>query len=224
MEFENRREAGRELAGRLGYLRGRHPIVLGLPRGGVVVARQIADALGAPLDVLLVRKIGAPGRPELAIGAVGEGGVLVTNADILRRLRLTAEEVDEAARRELAELDRRALVLRRGRAPLPVTGRTVVLADDGIATGASVKAALRVLRARGASRIVLAVPVAPADVLEELSHSTDHTVCPNPRVWMRAVGNWYRDFSEVSDADVVALLPDPADDVPEQVTGRSRDR
>ncbi|MBK1782784.1 phosphoribosyltransferase [Prauserella cavernicola] len=223
MEFENRREAGRELARRLAPLADRHPIVLGLPRGGVVVAREIADALGAPLDVLLVRKVGAPGRQELAIGAVGEGGVVVTNADILRRLRLSPRKVDEAVSRALTELDLRAAVLRRGRAPLPVSGKTVVLVDDGIATGASVRAALRVLRARGASRIVLAVPVAPADVLEELSHDTDHTICPNPRVWMRAVGNWYRDFSEVSERDVLALLDERAD-APEQFSGRSGDR
>ncbi|MFD2395950.1 phosphoribosyltransferase [Prauserella oleivorans] len=164
-------------------------------RGGVVVAREVADALGGDLDVVLVRKLGAPDRPELAIGAVGEGGVVVTNADMIRRLRLTDEEVEEAARREFAEIDRLDTLLRRGRPPLPLKGRAVVVVDDGIATGATTRAALRVVRTHDARWLALAVPVAPADILEELSHSTDHTVCPNPRVWMRAVGLWYRDFS-----------------------------
>ncbi|MFC4003532.1 phosphoribosyltransferase [Prauserella oleivorans] len=209
MEFANRREAGRELAGRLEYLHGHRPVVLGLPRGGVVVAREVADALGGDLDVVLVRKLGAPDRPELAIGAVGEGGVVVTNADMIRRLRLTDEEVEEAARREFAEIDRLDTLLRRGRPPLPLKGRAVVVVDDGIATGATTRAALRVVRTHDARWLALAVPVAPADILEELSHSTDHTVCPNPRVWMRAVGLWYRDFSPVSDAEVAGLLHAP---------------
>ncbi|MEU6641507.1 phosphoribosyltransferase family protein [Saccharomonospora sp. NPDC046836] len=217
MEFENRRAAGRELAQRLGNLRAYQPLVLGLPRGGVIVAKEIADALDAPLDVLLVRKMGAPGRPELAIGAVGEGGVLVTNDDLVQQLRLSSADIDAAANRERVRLDQLGTQLRQGTPALAVAGRTVVLADDGIATGATVRAALQVLRARGASRIVLAVPVAPADVLEELSRETDRTVCPNPRVWMRAVGNWYRDFAEVSDAEVIALLHDQRR--PQQVTG-----
>lgn len=206
MEFVNRRQAGHELAARLEYLRGHRPVVLGLPRGGVVVAREVADALGGELDVVLVRKIGAPDRPELAIGAVGEGGVVVTNTDMIRRLRLTSEEVEEAARREFSEIDRLDALLRRGRPPLPLRGRAVVVVDDGIATGATTRAALRVVRTHDARWLALAVPVAPADILEELSHRTDHTVCPNPRVWMRAVGLWYRDFSPVTDADVADLL------------------
>ncbi|ASR35936.1 hypothetical protein BAY61_14015 [Prauserella marina] len=219
MQFENRADAGRELAGRLGYLSAHHPIVLGLPRGGAVVARQVADGLGCALDVLLVQRVRAPERPELAVGAVGEGGVLVTNADLLREYRLSRQDMDLAVRTALAELDRRTELYRGDLPPLSVAGRTVVLVDDAIATGATVRAALRVLRGRQAGRVVLAVPVAPADVLEELAHNADHTVCPNPRVWMRAVGHWYRDFSPVSDEDVLPLLgrprsvPSPAPDL-----------
>ncbi|PXY22269.1 phosphoribosyltransferase [Prauserella muralis] len=219
MRFDDRADAGRELGERLRFLRERHPIVLGLPRGGVVVAREVADALGAPLDALLVRKIGAPRQPELAVGAVGEGGVLVTNTGLQQRLGLSHEDVEAAARHEFAELDRRAARYRRGRPALAVTGRTVVLVDDGVATGATVRAALRVLRARGAGRVVLAVPVAPADVLEELAASADHTVCPNPRVWMRAVGHAYRDFPEVTDAQVIALLDEEAGVTPHRGEG-----
>ncbi|MEU3269813.1 phosphoribosyltransferase family protein [Saccharomonospora sp. NPDC006951] len=206
MQFENRADAGRELADRLGYLSGRHPIVLGLPRGGAVVARQVADGLGAAMDVLLVHRVSAPERPELVVGAVGEGGVLVTNADLLSQYRLSRQDMDIAVRTALTELDRRTTLYRRGLPPLEVAGRTVVLVDDAIATGATVRAALRVLHGREAGRVVLAVPVAPADVLEELAHNADHTVCPNPRVWMRAVGHWYRDFPPVSDEDVLPLL------------------
>lgn len=210
MRFDDRADAGRELGERLRFLREWHPIVLGLPRGGVVVAREVADALGAPLDALLVRKIGAPGQAELALAAVGEGGVLVTNTGLLERLGASRADVQTAARRAFAELDRRAARYRHGRPPLAVTGRTVILVDDGVATGATMRAALRVLRARGAGRVVLAVPVAPADVLEELAASADHTVCPNPRVWMRAVGHAYRDFPQVTDAEVIALLDEEA--------------
>lgn len=211
MQFQDRTEAGRELATRLRHLGARKPVILGLPRGGVVVAREIAGVLGAPLDVLLVRKIGAPGRPELAIGAVGEGGLLVANPDILRTVRLRREDVERAAHGEHGELDRRAEAYRRGREPLPVAGRTIILVDDGIATGATMKAALHVLRAREAGSIIVAVPVSPAEVIEDLSHLADYTVCPNRRVWMRAVGYWYRDFSEVTDAEVIAVLDEEAE-------------
>ncbi|KMS78896.1 phosphoribosyltransferase [Prauserella rugosa] len=206
MEFADRRDAGRELAARLRYLDGQRPLVLGLPRGGVVVAREVADTIGGDLDIIPVRKLGVPRDPELALGAIAEGGTVVTNPDVMRQRRLGPADVDEAAARAFPELERTAALLRRNRPPATLRDRSVVVVDDGVATGATTRAALRSVATRGARWLTLAVPVAPADVLEELASSTDHTVCPNPRVWMRAVGNWYRDFRPVTDEEVVALL------------------
>ncbi|OLT43102.1 hypothetical protein BJF85_03275 [Saccharomonospora sp. CUA-673] len=206
MEFADRRAAGRELAARLRYLDGQRPLVLGLPRGGVVVAKEIADAIGGELDIIPVRKLGVPGDPELALGAIAEGGTVVTNPDVLRQRGLGPADVDEAAAHAFAELERTAATLRRHRPPATLRDRAVVVVDDGVATGATTRAALRSVASRGARWLTLAVPVAPAEVLEELASATDHTVCPNPRVWMRAVGNWYRDFRPVTDEEVIALL------------------
>jgi putative phosphoribosyl transferase len=206
MLFRNRRAAGRELATRLSELAAGEPIVLGLPRGGVVVADEIATALGAPLDVLLVRKIGMPGRRELAIGAIGEGEVVVHNDDVLRQMEIGPRQLGRATEREAARLARQVAAYRRGRHPLDVTGRTVLLTDDGIATGATVRAAIRILRARRAGAIVLAVPVAPKETLAGLSAAVDYTVCPTQPVWMRSVSNWYAEFDQVSQAEVLALL------------------
>ncbi|WIY00502.1 phosphoribosyltransferase family protein [Amycolatopsis mongoliensis] len=211
MRFRNRREAGRILAARLRYLRGHEPVVLGLPRGGVVVAREVADALYAPLDALLVHKIRAPGRPELAIGAVAEPDVVVSNPAIIRTLKLTPAAFSRAARSAKVELARRAALYHPGHPPLPVAGQTVVLADDGIATGATVRAAIRVLRARQARRIILAVPVAPFEVLRALSPAVDQIACALPLKRMNSVGAWYSDFDEVEDSEVLRLLmPEPA--------------
>lgn len=206
MEFADRRDAGRELAGRLDHLAGQRPLILGLPRGGVVVAGPVAEALGGELDIVGVRKLGVPGDPELALGAIAEGGTIVANPDVLRQRRLGKADVERAAAEAFPELDATVDRLRRGRPPTSLEGRCVVVVDDGIATGATTRAALHSVAARGARLLVLAVPVAPADVLEELSSAADRTVCPNPRVWMRAVGNWYRDFRPVSDGEVLALL------------------
>lgn len=206
MEFADRRDAGRELAGRLDHLAGQRPLILGLPRGGVVVAGPVAEALGGELDIVGVRKLGVPGDPELALGAIAEGGTIVANHDVLRQRRLGKADVERAAAEAFPELDATVDRLRRGRPPTSLEGRCVVVVDDGIATGATTRAALHSVAARGARLLVLAVPVAPADVLEELSSAADRTVCPNPRVWMRAVGNWYRDFRPVSDGEVLALL------------------
>ncbi|MFD5246110.1 phosphoribosyltransferase [Amycolatopsis sp. NPDC058340] len=208
MRFRDRREAGRALAMRLRYLRGHQVIVLGLPRGGVVIAKEIADVLGAPLDILLVRKIGVPGRPELAMGALGEGDVLVTNHDVVRAGEITRTEVVAAAGAQRAELARRSALYRRGRPPLPVAGQTVVLADDGVATGSTVSAAIRVLRARQVGKIILAVPVGPEHVIDQLGRDVDQVVCLSAPRRFRSVGHSYDAFPQLADADVLALLDD----------------
>lgn len=206
MEFTDRLHAGRELAARLHHPAGGRPLVLGLPRGGVVVAGPVADALGGELDIIGVRKLGVPGEPELALGAIAEGGTIVANPGVLRHRRLGRDDVDRAAAEAFPELDRAVARWRRGRPPVPLEGRCVIVVDDGIATGATTRAALHSVASRRPHMVTLAVPVAPADVLEELSSSADRTVCPNPRIWMRAVGNWYRDFRPSSDEEVMALL------------------
>jgi predicted phosphoribosyltransferase len=201
--FADRHDAGRRLAAALGHLAQEDPVVVGLPRGGVVVAAEVADALGAPLDVIVVRKLGAPGRPEFAIGALGEGGVRVltplaaeVSPDVLERI-VAAEE---------AELDRRAAVYRAGRDPVPLTGRTVVIVDDGVATGATAGAACRVAKALGARRIVLAVPVAPRGWERTIGDAADEYVAVETPRAMWAVGRFYDDFGQTSDDEVVAAL------------------
>lgn len=206
MRYLDRREAGLELAGKLRYLRGHHALVLGLPRGGVVVAREVANALEAPLDVLLVRKFGAPGRPDPAVGAVSEGGVVVTDHEVVRRLGLTQAEITQAANRERAELTRLRAKYHGVHHVHPVTGQLVVLVDDGVATGSTAHAAIRVLRARGAGHLVLAVPVGSIATLDELARSVDRVVCPHPLRWMHAIGNSYNDFTLVEDDEVLKLL------------------
>jgi len=205
MRFRDRADAGRVLAARLAHLRDAKPVVVGLPRGGVPVAAEVARALGAELDVVLVRKIGAPHREELAVGAVGEDGVTVRNDAVLADLGLRWSDVAAQVTREREEIRRRAAILRPGPRP-DLTGRTVVLVDDGIATGATVVAALRILRQFGASRIVLAVPVAPPDSLHALAPLADEIVCPATPRHFSAVGQWYEDFTQVPDDDVRELL------------------
>jgi putative phosphoribosyl transferase len=206
MRFHDRRAAGRRLAEELTELRADDPVVLGLPRGGVPVAAEIAHVLGVPLDIVLVRKIGAPDRPELAVGAVGEDGVTVRNEAVLAELGLTWEDLAKQVERERAEIERRAIALRPDRPRPNLRDRTVVLVDDGIATGATVVAAVRVLRRLGAGRIVLAVPVAPADSLPRLREVADDVVCGLAPNRFLAVGQWYEDFAQVPDRQVRALL------------------
>jgi predicted phosphoribosyltransferase len=185
---------------------GRRVVVLGLPRGGVVVAHEVAATLGTALDVIGVRKLGAPQQPELAVGAIGEGGVEIVDQQLVDAIGLSAEAVAAIAAREREVLERRAARYRAGRAPVAIEGRTPVVVDDGIATGATMQAALSVVRAKGAARIIAAVPVAPPSAADELSGFADDVVAllqPSPFV---AVGAWYRDFSAVSDDDVVRLL------------------
>ncbi len=205
MRFRDRAHAGRALAARLKHLRASNPVVVGLPRGGVPVAAEVAAALGAQLDVVLVRKIGAPEREELAVGAIGEDGVTVRNDAVLRELGLSWDDLADQVERERAEVRRRADLLRTGSRP-ELRGRTVILVDDGIATGATVVAALRVLRDLGVTHIVLAVPVAPPDSLAALAPLADEVVCPSTPRRFAAVGQWYDDFTQVPDERVRELL------------------
>jgi putative phosphoribosyl transferase len=204
--FIDRWDAGRRLASELRGLAAAHPVVLGLPRGGVPVAYEVATALRAPLDVVVVRKLGVPFQPELAMGAVGEDRVRVLNYDVIRNAGVTPDELATVERQARFEVERRARSLRRGADPLSIRHRTVILVDDGIATGATTRAAIQVARARGASRVVLAVPVAPIEALTWARDVADDVVCletPDP---FFAVGAWYRDFRPVSDDEVVELI------------------
>jgi putative phosphoribosyl transferase len=204
--FRNRREAGRDLAARLENLRDENPIVLALPRGGVPVAAEVAAALGAPLDVIVVRKLGLPGRPEFAFGALGEGGVRLIDPSIIARAGLSDDDVADVVNAEQEELDRR-LQGYRGTVPSTVLrGRTVIIVDDGLATGATATAAVHVARARGAARIVLAAPVASPRTVEALSRVADAVVVVSAPEGFVAVGQWYDDFTQTCDAEVAALL------------------
>ncbi|MDX3325000.1 phosphoribosyltransferase family protein [Streptomyces sp. ME02-6979-3A] len=206
MLFTDRTDAGRQLAEALRHLERRDPVVLGLPRGGVPVAYEVARALGAPLDVIVVRKLGVPYRPELGFGAIGEGGARVISDEIVRHAGVREKDLEAVERAEEAELLRRAQTYREGRPRLPLEGRTVVVVDDGVATGATARAACQVVRAQGASHVVLAVPVASPDVAARLREDVDEVVCLSTPHFFSAVGEWYRDFSQTSDEEVVSLL------------------
>lgn len=206
--FRNRREAGERLAGRVAHLKGRHPLVLALPRGGVPVAYAIAEALGAPLDLLLVRKLGAPQNPEYGIGAVADGAEpqLVLNAAMIREARVSPEYLQLELTRQLLELHRRRVIYCGDRPPPAVEGRCIILVDDGVATGGTVEAALKALGQAKAGYMALAVPVAPADALAMLRPACDEIICletPEPFI---AVGLHYGDFAQVSDEQVRALM------------------
>lgn len=204
------------------HLRDADPVVVGLPRGGVPVAYVVARALGAPLDVIVVRKLGVPSQPELGMGAVAEGGVRVVNEPVVRQARVSPEELAAVAARECAELERRARRFRGNRPRVPLAGRLVIVVDDGLATGSTAAAACRVLRADGATRVVLAVPVAVQETVARLRREADEVVClETPRRFL-AVGAHYADFSQTSDEHVSALLDDasrPVTDPPACDTG-----
>jgi len=204
--FRDRADAGRRLAERLLHLRAERPVVLGLPRGGVTVAAEVADALGAPLDVALVRKLGVPYQPELAVGAIGEGGVRVVNDEVRRAAAVGEADLALVEARQRTELERQARTFRPGRAPADIAGRTVIVVDDGIATGSTARAACEIARARGATRVVLATPVAPAPTLAHLASVADEIVCVQTPEPFFAIGQWYADFSQVPDDEVVSLL------------------
>ena len=207
MLFRNRSEAGRLLAGHLkDYADRADVIVLALPRGGVPVAFEVAEALRAPLDVFVVRKLGVPGQEELAMGAIATGGVRVTNEEVLRHLHISGEVFEAAAARESCELERREREYRGGRPAPDLRGRTVILVDDGLATGSTMRAAARALRELGPARVVVAVPVGAPQTCEEFREEVDEVVCAMTPEPFRGVGQWYDDFTQTSDAEVHELL------------------
>ncbi len=205
--FSNRAEAGQLLAEKLEKYAGRDDvIVLGLPRGGVPVAYEVARRLGVSLDVFIVRKLGVPGFEELALGAIASGGVRVLNEDVVRALPNANELIESVTTRELAELARREQIYRDGRPAPDIRGRTVILVDDGLATGATMRAAVAALRQLGAAKIVVAVPVGAADTCREIEQEVDETVCAIAPEWFQAVGQFYEDFSQTNDDEVRELL------------------
>ncbi|MEU6576789.1 phosphoribosyltransferase family protein [Streptomyces sp. NPDC046805] len=206
MRFEDRTDAGRRLARRLEQLRGEDVVVLGLPRGGIPVAYEVAEALEAPLDVLVVRKLGVPWQPELGFGAIGELGVRVLNEDVIRDAGLTPAQLAAVEESERSELERRLRRYRAGRDSVPLAGRTALIVDDGLATGATAEAACRVVRDQGAARVVLAVPVGPERTLPHLREVADEVVCLHSPHYLGSVGAWYRDFEQTDDEEVAELL------------------
>ncbi len=214
MLFRDRRDAGRRLAARLREYAGRPDVlILALPRGGVPVGYEVARALGAPLDIFVVRKLGVPGHEELAMGALASGGTRVLNRETLELFRIPREEVERVAAMERRELERRERSYRGDRPPQPVEGKTVILVDDGLATGASMEAAVRALRQRNPARIVVAVPTAPAETCEALRASADEVVCVSTPEPFYAVGRWYEDFTQTGDEEVRRLLDEAASGV-----------
>lgn len=206
MIFRDRIAAGRTLAQRLNYLKNKEVVVLGLPRGGVPVAFQVALELNAPLDVIVVRKLGVPFQPELAMGAVGEGGVVIKNDEVIRMAKISTEEFAKAEARENEEVANRATKFREGRSPVSLKARIALIVDDGVATGSTARAACDVARALGAEKVILAVPVGSREAVAALTSKADEVICLEIPDNFFAVGEWYEDFSPVSDEEVVEFL------------------
>ena len=208
MKFADRDEAGRQLADKLLHLKDRQPVVLALPRGGVAVGFEIAQALDAPLDIVLVRKIGVPWQPELALGAVTDGAAreIFVDRDLATSLDVPDNYIEEETARQLEEIERRRKSYCEGRPALEVAGRTAIVVDDGIATGATMRVALQAVRRRGPARSVLAVPVAPPDTLAALRKEVDEAVCLETPIGLVAIGFYYRDFHQMRDSEVTDLL------------------
>jgi putative phosphoribosyl transferase len=204
--YQDRRDAGRQLAGVLETRGYRSPAVFGLPRGGVPVAFEVARRLKAPLDVFVVRKLGAPFQPELAMGAIASGGILVRNEEVLRMLSDSAQALSRVEREERVELSRRERLYRGDRPAVSVRGREVLVVDDGLATGSTMKAAVLALKQAGAARVVVAVPVGPPDTCRELEELADEVVCLQRPARFMAVGQWYQEFGQTTDAEVQRLL------------------
>lgn len=211
--FSDRQDAGRKLAARSAHLAGDDVVVLGLPRGGVPVAEEVADVLGAPLDVCVVRKLGVPYRPELGMGAIGEGGTLVINDEVVMGAGVSPEEVAAVEEKERSVLRQRARRYRGSRPPTALTGRTAVMVDDGIATGSTARAACRIARERGARRVVLAVPVAPTDWTDRLAGAADEYISVETPRHFYAIGQFYDDFTQTTDAEVTGCLARAAERV-----------
>ncbi len=214
MIFPNRVEAGRRLAALLFPHVDENAIVLGLPRGGVVVAAEVAAALQAPLDVWVVRKIGAPNEPELGLGAVAEGSGVFLDTALAQLLGVDARELAALVSRETIELHRRVRAIRRGRPPPTIQGRTVILIDDGLATGGTARAAIQALRTQRPARLVFAVPVAASDSIERLRPEVDEIVCVQSIAGLRSIGEWYTDFAQTPGEEVTALLERAEDQGP----------
>ena len=205
--YADRREAGVELAGLLRQYANRDDVmVLALPRGGVPVAYEVAQGLGAPLDVFLVRKLGTPGHRELAMGAIASGGVKVVNDDVVQYLGITRDQIDAVAREEQLELERREAVYRDGRSLPPLDGKVVILVDDGLATGSTMRAAVQAVKQQHPARVIVAVPVGARETCEELRASADEVVCGRTPTPFTAVGQWYQNFQQTTDAEVRDLL------------------
>jgi putative phosphoribosyl transferase len=210
MRYRNRQEAGINLASRLVHLRGSDPLVLGLPRGGVVVAAEVARELDAPLDVILVRKLGVPFQPELAMGAIAEGGIRILDPSIVGATRLSDAEIARIEKRELQNLSKAAERFRHGRSPQDMSGRVVVIVDDGIATGATVLAACEVARRRAVSKLVVAAPVGSTTALDRIRLVADEVVCPASDRFL-AISQYYDHFRSVADDEVRACLDEAAE-------------
>jgi putative phosphoribosyl transferase len=209
--FANRREAGVEVSSKLRHYAGRHDVVvLALPRGGVPVAFEIAEALDAPLDIFLVRKLGMPGHPEYAMGAIASGGVRVLSDEVVRAYAIPQAAIEAIARQEQAELERREREYRKGRSLTDLRGRVVILVDDGLATGSTMRAAVQAVRQHRPARVVVAVPVGAPSTCEEFADITDETICARAPESFSAVGQWYLDFSQTTDEEVQTLLREHA--------------
>ncbi len=207
MVYKDRKDAGKKLAEKLSHYRGEeNVIVLGLPRGGVTVAREIAVALNCPLDIIIVRKIGFPGRPELAVGAVSETGTVVFNEDVISVYGVDREYLERETARQKEELARRVGLYRGGKGIPHLAGKTVILVDDGVATGATIKAAISTLTEERIERLVVALPVASQDAEQEISIMVDELICLQAPPGFMAVSNYYHDFTQVEDEDVLAML------------------
>jgi predicted phosphoribosyltransferase len=216
MLFRDRAEAGRRLAGRLATYEGRPDVtVLGLPRGGIPVAYEVARHLGVPLDVFVVRKLGVPGQEELAMGAIATGGIRVVNRDVVDALQIPPRVIDRVAQEEMRELDRRQRSYRGDQPPPEIEGRVAILIDDGLATGSTMRAAVAALRERKPSKIVVAVPVAAESTCHDLRHDVEEVVCLSTPEPFLAVGRFYDDFSQTTDEEVRSLLADTRRAVPQ---------
>lgn len=212
--YRNRTEAGRQLAEALrDYEHDANSIVLALPRGGVPVAYEVAQSLKLPLDVMTVRKLGTPGHEEMAMGAIASGGVRILNQEVVQALQLSEAQINDATEHEHQELQRREALYREGRAPLDLTGRKVILVDDGLATGATMQAAIFAAQQHHPERVVVAVPVAPQQSCDELRERADEVVCLQTPSQFRAVGLWYENFEQTTDQQVRSLLKRAADAV-----------